>query len=873
MAIEKYTGYQLTEVQDFITEYSLKTSTWTPAVTAAQSMQDANLSLVFDNTKKTLTVYYLVDHDGDGTATLFSQAFNKTGAATGKPSKLITNIYSPTNSDVKTKSFYELEKSLGLDLDGDSLVGSSIVLQEAGVKTLKNTDLSPLDGNSDYFSTLGLSANGKAGTILNITTVAGNGLDDKPIVIGALSVDSSDDVALAADALMSNYQIGFPSITAGFGTGKQGTVNVNAAEIYSIGGLISTFLINALNLDGEYQNLVIGGLGAGFGPRAKGTINVTDSDLYFHRNLVPTDVTSTDYDVMLSWLNVGGGGGNGEINITRSKLELKGTDNNIAVANDAGAVGRLKLIDSDLIMDAQYSENDDPSSNNDLASSDANIGCGKSAKGTMSLTNSLLVVDGNSANIDVGREGGTGTLTLNSSQVQQIARRSDVPLTRDNNPITFEEYENEWSGSYLRIGYDAEDGNARTNLATSGTASFTNDSLYVIRGPHAGIEVGGSGTNAKGSLTIDASAVEVVGSGAIQLPGTDGTNVDDYLSAGRNNSGSLNTDYFTFVNIGGSSWQDFGGTGSIIVKNGSSLKVAGFDITSNDVDLSANDANLSVGGWGTKASLIVDGDSQVQVAGTVSLGLRNDLSSTIYNQSNGLYNVSNYSMVNVQSGGLEAFSYQSQIHAQGNGSPLAKYAMYTVLGTLGTITANEFYFNQNSQIIGKGTLTLDDVFSNQIMELHEDVSTAATEYSLSEENTAGVMQMSRTKIYVGDTFNFDGLKKTTGYGTLTIESNLDNDTTSSITILDSTLAFDLSKTQSDKLIISGFDQINFDRNTFEITGNKVNKGQSFVLIDLQMDSAPSAADLENMSNTVKLVGVKGTLSYDADASDFIFTVT
>lgn len=868
MAITKLNQIDIDDTRSFIQSVSGKPTNWSPAVNSVQQLQDVNLSLIYDSAKNALTVYYFIDNTLDGTTTLFSQAFKATGAPSTK-TKLITNIYATADSDAKTKAFYDLEKSLAIDFDGDGLVGSSIVVQASGSKTLALNDLSPLSENPNYYLTMGLAANGKAGTTLNINPTAAG--FEQPIIIGTLSTDSASTESIYADALMSAYQIGFPSVTAGFGIGKQGTVNISSAELYFTGGLISSYMIQALNLDSEYANLVIGGIGAGFGPRSKGTMNITNSELYFHRTIDPTDPASTDYDVMNAWLSAGVAGANGTTNITNSLVELKGTDNNIGIADDAGSVGVITLNSARVYLDAQYSVNDDPNSEDSLAYSDVIIGSGKAAKATLSLVNnSVLQIDGASANCEVGREGSTGVLNINASRVQQIAQRSYDPLTRDVSPLSIDEYSYSWSGSYLTVGYGDSDGSATTNDASVGTAIMTNGSAYLIKGPHAGIEVGGSSTKSKGTLTLDSSSIEVIGSGAIQIPETVGDSSEDYLAAGYNNGGSLNTDYFTFVNIGGSSWKDFGGEGTITLNNHSTMKVFGFDITSGDTVLEGNLAYLTIGGWGTKAGLNINGDSLVSVAGRVSLGLSNDLSATAFDKNHGLYNLNNYSMVNVQNGEVESYSYYSQIADQGSASPISKYAMFTVLGTQGTITANQFGFYKNSQIIGSGTLNVEDVFSSATVSLHDDLDTVVS-YLTSDESASGQMHIEESQFFIGDSFKFDNLSKTVGYGTLTIKDLTDNDISAYVSVEDSTLVFDLGKTQSDKLVVQGFDTCNFANDTFVINGKTAVRGQSYVLVDYQMESG-SYLDLDLNSFVVNLIGVNGALSYDESASDLIFTV-
>lgn len=178
MAINKSSQLNLQQVQGFLG------LSWSPVVTATQALREYSLSLIHDSTKNISTIYYLVDNLYEGTSTLLSQSFSyKTSWKTSsKPAKLVTNIYASNDSDAKTKGFYDLEKTLGIDLDGDGLQGSSIFLQTSGTKTLLASDVSPLSGNDQYYISLGLAANGKSGTTLNIVNMG------KPLIVGALSI-------------------------------------------------------------------------------------------------------------------------------------------------------------------------------------------------------------------------------------------------------------------------------------------------------------------------------------------------------------------------------------------------------------------------------------------------------------------------------------------------------------------------------------------------------------------------------------------------------------------------------------------------------------------------------------------------------------
>jgi len=371
-------------------------------------------------------------------------------------------------------------------------------------------------------------------------------------------------------------------------------------------------------------------------------------------------------------------------------------------------------------------------------------------------------------------------------------------------------------------------------------------------------------------LNINASVVEVVGSGAIKLPNTTANINSNYLSAGVNDGGDLNVGYFTFMNIGGSGWKDFGGAGAVNLSNGAELKIYGFDIISGDTILQANNANLSIGEWGTKASLVIEGGSKVSVAGGVKLGLGQDMAQMNSNSSSGLANVSNFSMVNIAGGKLDAYSYNSSVANQGIKSPLTNYAMYTVLGNQGTLTANQLGFYEKSQIIGSGSIILNDLFSKATVSLHPDVDTSAN-YVINGTGSDGFMMLDEAELFIGDSFNFDTLGRRSGFGTLTMKDQTGTNQRGSLTIEDSTLAFDISKSQSDKLIIDGFDYCAINRNSFVVTGNGVQSGQSFVLIDFRLKPDGLVGDLEQLLN-LKLIGVKGELTYDEAAMDVIFTV-
>jgi hypothetical protein len=826
---------------------------------------DESFSLIYDSAKNTATLYFMVDSPFNNTTALFSQTF-KLSKEVWKPAaakSLIKNIFAKDDSDAKAKGFYDLEKSLAMDLDGDGLVGSSIYIQQSGVKVLGQNDLSILT-DQDAFTTLGLGANGRAGTTLTI-----NENINKPIVIGMASTDYDD--IYYADALMSTYQIPFPSVFAGFGMRKSGVVNINNSEVYVTGGIISSYVFSALNLSSEYANMVIGGLGAGFGPGSNGTLNIKNSELLLQRNRDSLDLDGEDADVFHANLLVGIGGAKGVTVLDNTDLTMRGTDNHIGVADEASSTGTLNVRNgSNIVMRGEYSVNDEDG-NEDLAFASFITGYGTKSNGMGLIESSTLSMRGLSTDMNVGIEGGKGTFTINNSRVEQIGQRVSEPLTRSENAMTEEDYLYAWSGSYLQVGYDEQDGNARTNNVTSGLLTL-NNSNYSIKGPHAGVEVGGSGTKSTGRLDINNTTLEVIGSGALLADGADGTDESDYLSAGINSSGGdPHTGYSSFFNVGGSGWKDFGGVGTVNVLNNSSVKIFEFEITSGDSILSANDANMEIGGWGTKAGLLVDGSSDILIGGEIRLGLRDDLSPTNYNRLNGLNNVSNYSMVHVKNGEIEAHQYSSQLYTQninGNNSPLTKFAMYTVLGNAGTITANQFFFDKNSQIIGSGKLVVDDVLSGRSVTLQHSLDTSQS-YTVSDFNTENYLQMRNAEIAVGDVFNFDKLTKTEAIGTLTFDGQLSDDQNVRLEIQNTKFFFGLSNGQSDRIDLDGFNDFSFSNNTFVVKGKGLAKGSQHVLVDFEGGSS-GADDLLGSIN-LQLIGVKGSLSLNEDA-DLIFTV-
>jgi hypothetical protein len=816
---------------------------------------------------------------------LSTQAFDaQTGLAKGK-------VVTVKPGDVRFK-----ETQYGLDLDGDGEVGGSeeqipsdgktlragsnlskLLLQTVGVTHVTSGDVGLVTATPSYHQALVLGATGSPGATLNIDGGRVDGLKN-PLVIGAVSTDRQSATGTGDDKILSANKLLGPGLYAGVGNNQLGIVNIKNAEIHFTGGQPSTYFLKEFGMEAsEIEELpdnsfAFAVMAAGFDragvfkAESSGVINITDSSLYFYRNVDPGSLSLSNPTSSRPLLTFGSGNGRGTANILNSTLELKGLQNIVNIG-ELGGTGNVTLNSSQLLLAGQYSIYEKDAF---LRGYYANV-CifvGEQGVGRLDILNKSNVrLNGLEAIVEVGKVAGRGMVNIDASRVQLIAERSTEPLLRNTNPLSWDEYGASWSDASLVIGggYDDNDGSAKTNNLNSGSVDIANGSLFLVKGPHAGIEVGGSGTKSTGELSINSSVVEVVGSGAIQRPGSTGRFPQDYLSSSGDNG-----NYFTYVNIGGSGWNDFGGNGTINLSNGAELKIYEFDIVSGDTLLQASNANLSIGNWGNKASLHIDGGSKVSVAGSVRLGLGQDMAQTNFNTDAGLANVSNYSMANIASGRLDVYSYNSSVANQGLKSPLTNYAMYTVLGSQGTLTANQFGFYKNSQIIGSGRIVLDDVFSNSTVSLHSDTETSKT-HVVKDAGSDGFMVIDETELLIGDGFNFDNLARRPGFGTLIMKDETGSEYRGSLTVEDSTLVFDISKGQSDKLVVEGFDYCSMNRNNFVVSGTGLQRGERYVLIDFKLNPEGFSGDLEQLLN-LKLIGVKGELTYDAAAMDVVFTV-
>ncbi len=154
--------------------------------------------------------------------------------------------------------------------------------------------------------------------------------------------------------------------------------------------------------------------------------------------------------------------------------------------------------------------------------------------------------------------------------------------------------------------------------------------------------------------------------------------------------------------------------------------------------------------------------------------------------------------------------------------------------------------------------------------MHSDIE-ASKSHVVKGAGSDGFMMIDETEILIEDTFNFDNLGRRSGFGTLTMKDETGGEHRGSLTVEDSTLVFDISRSQSDKLVIEGFDYCSMNRNSFVVSGNGLQRGERYVLIDFRLNPEGFSGDLEQLLN-LKLIGVKGELTYDVAAMDVVFTV-
>lgn len=814
----------------------------------------------------------------------FSLSVNKANLPILKPGSqkaLLKNIYSQ-DGDSKLPSFYALEKKLSLDLDGDGLVGSSIVAISSGSSVLRGSDLTYSDAG--FYEALALSANGKKAALTIDTSDVSKFSSSERIVIGtslnSLDTDSYDDV----DSLLSSHKTLSSSIAAGFGTGGTGAIAINNSDITLSGSLLSSYAVDLFEINSSTlleKTLAI--IAVGIGPRSNGTLSINDSVINFSRTINYGEVVTvgSEFESMDAVFFTGILGGSGSTTINNgSLLNMLGLNNSIVVGDDGGN-GSMSINNSSINLNAKYSRNDyelSPGTDDSFGESSINIGNGN---GVVSTKKSNLIVNssevnlvGTSTHFQVGRDGAVAAVSVTDSSIIQHGFR-DVNAVIDGS-INITGYAYAWSASYLEVGADNSDDNVTTNNSSNGQFSLIN-SFHSLMGPHAGVSVGVGGTKAIGQIDLKGSVFSILASGAMydssgeslgwQTSSWDGADPTNYLAAGVNSNGEWNDGYFSFINIGGTSWQDFGGNGEMNLDD-SHLQLFSMDFNSrspgseNTASLDAafvdtNAANLNIGTAGTRGLLSLKNDSKLEVGGTLRLGVvdedvQSQLQKMVLWNDGGVINVTNFESLatpNVKGGFNQALTYL-------NGDA--------------EINTERASFINKSTLIGDGTIKLLDVFDGNIEIFTKNGIDGDTFTDPNGRDDNLIISFDDAKILVGDILTIKKIGAvpsstkglagtsteviTSGVGTLKFEA--DSSKTTSIIFKDTTLKFDIKKESSDLITISDYDQIRFENCLFDLVIDKsmTSTGNRFKLMDFDSSNS-NGIDLGSNSNQIKLIGM------------------
>jgi hypothetical protein len=819
--------------------------------------------------------------------TLFEQTFslslNKAKLPVLKPGSqkaLLKNVYSQ-DGDSKLPSFYALEKKISLDLDGDGLVGSSIVAVTSGSNTLSGSDLTY---NADgFYEALALSANGKK-VALTIDTSATSrfGSSDR-IVIGtslnSLDTDSYDVV----DSLLSSHKTLSSSITAGFGTGGTGAITINNSDITLSGSLLSSYAVDLFQINSSTlleKTLAI--VGVGIGPRSNGSLSINDSSINFSRTVSYGDVATVDseFESMDAVFFSGLMGGYGSTTISRSELNMLGLNNDINVGEEGGNA-LMSINQSSINLNARYSRNDlelSPGTDDSFGESGINIGNGN---GVVSAKKSNLIVKssevnllGTSTSFQVGRDGAVAAVSVTDSSIIQHGFR-DVNAVIDGT-IDIADYAYAWSGSYLEVGGDESDGNATTNNSSNGQLSLTN-SFYSSMGPNTGISVGVGGTKAIGQIDLKDSLVSILAGGAMyDSSGQDlgwkssyweGAESINYLAAGVNSNGDWHSNYFAFVNVGGAGWKDFGGNGEINL-DGSHLQLFQMDLNSqspgsdntvslDDPFVDTNHARFDIGSAGTRGLVSLKNNSKLDIGGTLKLGaVDQDVQPQL--QKMALWN----------DGGVINVTYFESLATPNSRGGFNQALTY--LNGDAEINTERASFINKSTLIGDGTIRLLDVFSGDIEifktnydnpDIFNDPNIGRNDLTISFDDAkilvGDILTIKKTGAIPTSTKGLTGTSTeviSSGVGTLNFQADSSKDT--SIIFKDTTLKFDIKKDSSDLITISDYDQVRFEDCLFELVIDKslMSAGNRFKVIDFD-NSNLSGIDLATNSNQIKLIGM------------------
>ncbi len=812
------------------------------------------------------------------------------------------------DSQVGTPNFYRFEKQFDLDIDGDGFIGTSVLLVDKANQSLLAKDATQLPGNS-FYEMLSIDVKGKGASLTINTRAALTGVEDendRRLVIGSRSTDWSDEVTQTTDGLLSNFKLLGSGMSVGFGTSSAGTLTIRNSTIDMAGSLLSTYILDLLGAD--VNNPVIaeetfGVTLVGFGARSIASLAIENSTInYVRADDIGTDYgASTDqimadnnYGSLQGLFIVGSTGATGNVTITNSDINMLGLNNTFTIG-ETGGQGSANISNSTLNLFASYSTSDPRFSDGDekdLGSNSIQVGLGDGLKTTkvssMVVNNSDISLFGTSSNVNVGWKWGVGSLSINNSLVSQSSQRDASAINSGKiDPAT---YQYAWSGSYLNIGGEWGDGNSTTNELSSGVVKLSN-SYYSMYGPHAGISVGVASTKAVGQLELTNSVVSVLAGGAIYSPdgelndwkdsswGDNALEPSNYLSAGINSGGDWNSNYFGFVNIGGTPWEDAGGNGEVNLI-GSRMQVFQMDFDSFDessagpmaqsIDtffINSSAATLNLGGGGNRAVLTLDDNSILDVGGYIRLAENesNPVSSTKYFLSN-------------DGGIINAYGF----HAGHWSNTSTSNRSTTYLNGDAEINAQVVSFGNQSRLIGDGTIRARDMFSGDIEIYSSDTETPNFYTDINGDDSSFSISFNNAQILIGDVLTISKTSQadnrpltgqsretiTTGTGTLRFEADKDDNESATLTFSNTQFNFDLLTSAKDLISIGDFDEVNFSNCTFNIKmGKTLSGGEDIKLVDFDDAAAFSASDLTN--SNITLLGVRGGTLKVVDGDIFL----
>lgn len=337
------------------------------------------------------------------------------------------------------------------------------------------------------------------------------------------------------------------------------------------------------------------------------------------------------------------------------------------------------------------------------------------------------------------------------------------------------------------------------------------------------------------------------------------------------------------MNIGGNSWSDFGGNGEVNLF-GSRMQVFqrdydSFDEATADPSVAAQTidaeylidsdaANLSLGDDGNRAVLTLDNTSVLDVGGYIRLAgnATNSVLSTKYFLSN-------------DGGIINAYAF----HAGNWNNASTSNRSTTYLNGDAEINAQTISFQNQSLLIGDGTIRVMDMFSGDIEIYSSDTELPNVYTDINGDDNSFSIAFNNAQILIGDVLTISKTSQaanrpltgqsretiTTGTGILRFEADKDaNDDSESATLWFSNTQFnfDLGASAKDLISIGDFDDVNFSNCTFNIRMDKSLSGDADIkLVDFDDAAAFSASNLNNIT----LLGVRGGTLKVVDGDIFL----